>query len=314
MLPVTPAVIEFAIDPVVRIGDQGVRLETILIGVVLLVALLLAVWIGQVTPVDVTRPADDLGPSSDEHNHLRADDLLYLAIAVLPGAVVGGRIGYALNHVDYYGANPGAILDPAQGGLALSLAVVGGTLTAAGVARLLNAPIQRWLHAVTLPLLFALAGGKLALVLGGDGQGLPSDLPWATAYAGFGPWGSLLPEAPSHPAQAYEAILVFLVLAGVVSLLAGGGFARRDGRVFLLAIGGWAAARFLVAFTWRDQAVAGPLRMEQLVSLALAAAMLGVLVVRTIRERSSLASGGAASVEDGAPGGDLPDPDERPSF
>ena len=69
-----------------------------------------------------------------------------------------------------------------------------------------------------------------------------------------------------------------------------------------------------VDLTWRDQAVAGPLRMEQLVSLALAAAMLGVLVVRTIRERSSLASGGAASVEDGALGGDLPDPDERPSF
>ena len=33
---------------------------------------------------------------------LRADDLIFIAVGVVPGAVIGGRIGYGLLHLDYY--------------------------------------------------------------------------------------------------------------------------------------------------------------------------------------------------------------------
>ena len=62
------------------------------------------------------------------------------------------------------------------------------------------------MHALILPLLFVLAAGKLTMVLGGDGQGVPWDGAWATAYVGPGPWCSLAPEVPSHPSQVYEAL------------------------------------------------------------------------------------------------------------
>ena len=78
-----------------------------------------------------TRPPDAPGGEPGELNRLRADDLLYIAVSALPGAVIGGRLGYALLHLDYYGANPGALLDISQGGLQLSLGVVGGFVTAA---------------------------------------------------------------------------------------------------------------------------------------------------------------------------------------
>ena len=129
-----------------------------------------------------------------------------------------------------------AIVDPAQGSLELSLAIVGGTLSGAYVAGLLGAPIGRWLRAAALPLLFVLGSGKLAMVLGGSGQGLPSDLPWATAYVGPGPWGSLAPALPSHPSQLYEGIATLAVLAVLTLALA-------SGRI-VLATGGSSSPRW----------------------------------------------------------------------
>ena len=167
-----------------------------------------------------TRSTEEAGPDEAGLNHLRADDLLYVAVAALPGAVIGGRLGYALVHLDYYTANSSALLDVTQGSLSLSLAVVGGFLTASIVAGLLGAPVGRWMHALVLPLLLALAGGKLAMALGGSGQGVPWGGDWATAYLGPGPWGSLAPAIPSHPSQVYEALatvgvlLVMIVPAG----------------------------------------------------------------------------------------------------
>jgi len=201
---------------------------------------------------------------------LRMDDLAFAIVGAVPGAIFGGRLGYVLDHLDFYGANPGAIIDPAQGGLTLTLAVPFSILTGVVIARLLGAPIGRWMHAIALPLLFALAAGKAVGVLGATGQGSLSDLAWATAYLGPGPWGSIAPDLPAHPSQVYEAILVGFAVVGVAYASRFDVVARRDGGALFVALGLWAAARFLVAFTWRDPAVVGPLRIEQLQALVVA--------------------------------------------
>jgi prolipoprotein diacylglyceryltransferase len=252
-------VIQLAFDPVLRLSDTAsVRYETIGLGIVLFIGLVLAARIGSGTP--------SIGPYVPAPG-LRIDDLVFCVVGAVPGAIVGGRIGSVLDHLDYYRANPGAIFDPNQGALSLTLAVPFGLLTAAVIARLLGAPVARWLHAAALPLLFVLAAGKLVGVLGGTGQGLPSDLPWATAYSGPGPWGSLAAEIGSQPAQVYEALLVTLAVGGLVVASRLEVVARRDGAAMFVALGLWAIARFLVGFTWRDSAVLGPLRTEQLLAL-----------------------------------------------
>jgi phosphatidylglycerol:prolipoprotein diacylglycerol transferase len=187
----------------------------------------------------------------------------------VPGALLGGRLGYVLDHLDYYRANPASITDFTQGALGLTFAVPLGILTGAIIARLIGAPVARWLHAAAFPLLFVLAAGKFAGFLGGTGQGLPSDLPWATSYTGTGPWGSLAPEVASHPAQVYEALLVTLAIAVLIVLSRLDVIRRRDGGAMFMALALWAGARFLVAFTWRDAVILGPLRVDQLLSLLL---------------------------------------------
>jgi phosphatidylglycerol:prolipoprotein diacylglycerol transferase len=324
VLPVT-AVIELSFSPVASIGGVDVRLETLALAAVIAVALLLAVLATRSTPVDLGLPTDALDEDG-EPNHLRADDLLYVAVAALPGAVVGGRLGYVLLHLDYYTANQGAVLDIGQGGFELALAVVGGTLTAAIVATMLGGSVGRWMSALILPLLLALAGGKLALVLGGNGQGLPWDGRWATAYLGPGPWGSLAPAIPSHPAQVYEAVATTLVLLVLMMVLAAGAFQRRGAGVFLLGIALWALARAAVATTWRDPAVIGELNMGQVIALGVAAGALLLLaateVVAHLRRRRPAGAEPAAGesrarpepavAPPGTSAPDWPDPATRP--
>ena len=326
MLPlVAPsAVIELSFDPIITVGGVSVRLETLGVALAILVSLIVAALVARRTPIDTARPAEALGLEPGELNHLRRDDLLYIAVAAVPGAVVGGRLGYALLHLDYYGTNLPALLDIGGGGLQLSLGVVGGFLTASVVAALLGAPVGRWMHALVLPLLLALAGGKAAMVLGGTGQGQLSDASWATVYLGPGPWGSLAPELPSHPAQAYEALATVVVILVTMWFVALDAFKGRNGGAFLLGIGLWAVARALVATTWRDPEVLGPLRMDQVISIVIAcvafALMATVGATSVARGRRASRGGLAGAADDpaesatatGDDGVDWPDPASRP--
>jgi phosphatidylglycerol:prolipoprotein diacylglycerol transferase len=259
---VPTASIVFEFDPLLRLSDGiVVRWQT--------VALVLVIAAGLIVAGLLAR-----------REGLRADDLLFIAVATVPGAVVGGRIGYVLLHLDYYGANTTAILDPGQGSLELSLAVVGGVLSGSYVAALLGAPLGRWMRAAILPLLFVLGAGKLTMVLGGAGQGLPADLAWATAYAGAGPWSSLAATLPSHPAQAYEGIGTLMLVLGLTLALAGGAFGVRDSRPFLVGLGGWAVIRALASLAWRDPVVVAGLNAAGLIAAVIAIASgLGYLVV-----------------------------------
>jgi phosphatidylglycerol---prolipoprotein diacylglyceryl transferase len=260
------AVIAFDFDPYLHLGDGVVRWETLGIAVGIFAALMLAA----------------IGARTME---LRVDDLLFVVLGVVPGAVLGGRVGYVLLHPDFFAARPAAILDPGVGSLELGLAVVGGALTGGVVAALLDGTVGRWLHIAALPTLVALGVGKLAMVLGGRGQGVPSTDPWATAYLGPGPWGSLAAGVPSVPAQVFEGLATLGVLVLVMGVLAVPGLRRPDGRAFFAGVGLWALTRLVVASTWRDPIVAGPFRMEQLIDLGIFVACVVGIVILIVRER-----------------------------
>lgn len=298
-MPVSAIALDF--DPYFRIAGFVVRLETVALAVAILVSIALAgLLAGRTLAGSPERPG----------GHLRRDDLVFILLGIVPGAVIGGRLGYVLLYPEYYRANPALTIDPASGGLQLSLAILGGMLTGAYVASLFDAPVGRWLHAAALPLLVGLGLGKLAMALGGDGQGAPTDLPWATAYLGGWAWDSLGPAIPSHPAQLYEAAATGVVLVILASARFVGVLGRPDGRLFFAALGGWAIGRFLVAFTWRDEQVVGSLRMDQLFSLGLAAVcVIALLAVPVLARRSRGRPHGSGE-------SDLswPDPETRPRF
>lgn len=294
-------------DPLLRVGDLSLQIATLVLAAVVAEAILLAARIAASTPAVGGGPRSFVRGSS-----LRLDDLLFIVLGVVPGAVLGGRLDHVLANLAFYSANPDAILDPSRGGLGLGLAVVGGVLTGAVVVRLLEASVGRWAHAAALPMLFAIAGGRLVQAISGSGQGAPSDAPWATSYVGPGPWGSLGPAIASHPSQVYEGALTLVVLVVVGALVAGGAFARRDGQALALAIGLWAAVRAVAASTWRDDSVLAGLNAGQLIAIVVA---LGCGVALVLRRRVRNEARHTGPAVEGAPSGvTWPDPAERPRF
>jgi len=284
------AVIAFDFDPLVHIGSSlTVRWQTL--------ALALVVFVCLSTMGTLARRA-----------RLRADDLVYIAIGAAPGTIVAGRVGYALLVPEAFAVGPTSLIDPAVGGLELGLGVVGGIASAAVVATLLGSSVGRWAHITTIPLLVAIAGGKLSMVLGGSGQGSFFDGAWATAFLGPGPWISLAPAVPSHPAQVYEAIGA--ALAALVVLVAGslGAFSAKDGTRLLVGVAAWCVTRAAVTTVWRDPAVAGPLPVGGVLALAIAVgAIVGALLIGVWLPRRR-----GAHDESAAPA--WPDPETRPPF
>jgi prolipoprotein diacylglyceryltransferase len=285
------AVIAFDFDPLLRIGDGlVVRWQTVALAAVIGASLIVAGILAR-------RAA------------LRPDDLLYIAVGAVPGAVIGGRLGQLAIMPEAFGGGPLTLFDPAIGGLELGLGVVGGCLTGAYVGSLLGAPVGRWAHTLALPLLVALGAGKLAMALGGSGQGWPLDAAWATAYLGSGPWSSLAPELPSHPAQLYEGF-ASLVLA-LVLVFAGVGEARtaRHGRLLLIVVGAWAAIRTVVSVAWRDPVVLGPLPVGGVLAggIAIGATVALLATAAWTRRRAGRARAGGDEPS-------WPDPETRPQF
>lgn len=260
------AVLAFDFDPLLHLGDGAVRWETVAIAGAVFVAIVLA-GIGA------------------RRRGLRVDDLLFVVLGVVPGAVVGGRLGYVLLHPGFFQAVPSRILDPGVGSLELTLGVVGGALTGALVALLLDGRPGSWLQLAALPTLVVLGLGKLATVLGGTGQGLATTGEPATAYLGAGPWGSLGPSIPSIPSQALEAGATVVILIGVAGLSLIPALRRSDGRLFLVGLAGWSVARAVVASTWRDPVVAGPLRAEQVIDALVALGSLALAILLGVVNR-----------------------------
>ena len=279
------AAFTFGFDASVQLGDFVVRWQTLGVAVAVLAGLAWCALIAGRTPAFDTwigQRADGSDVSGGVW-HMRRDDLLFIVLGVLPGAVVLGRVGYGLLHADWYAPDWRQLLDPSTGSVELTGAVAGGALTGIYVAALLDAPVARWLHVAIRPLLLTLALGKAAAVLGGDGQGLLQvNGGFATAYAGAGPWGSAGAALPAIPSQLLEAGMDVAVL-GLVALLGWRtGLRRADGRLFAVGLAAWALGRALVATTWRDEAVLGPLKGEQLISLAVAAVAAGAALAATL--------------------------------
>ncbi len=254
MLPL----LELAFDPFLRIGELVVRWQALLVALGVLAALLVAAV--------SARSERTRGPG---RSSLRLDDLLYLTLGILPGAIIGARLVHALGYLEVYAAQPGLLLDTSRGGFSLLGVVVGGTLTGGYVASLLDGSARRWAAVAAPSTLIALGIGKVGQFLGGGGQGVFWDGPWAVAFSGPGPWLSAGASVPAHPVALYEALWSF---AGIPIVL----WLRRravpvpGGRPFLAAVAWFLVGRLLLGALWRDDRIIGPLNVEQaLAGLAL---------------------------------------------
>ncbi|MBS0242715.1 MAG: prolipoprotein diacylglyceryl transferase [Proteobacteria bacterium] len=162
-------------------------------------------------------------------------DDLFIWVAL--GVVIGGRLGHVLLYEPgYFLSHPLDILQIWRGGMAFHGGMLGTILAMWLFARHMKVSALSVMDLVSAAVPIGLFFGRIANFINAEVVGLPSRVPWAMVFPGYGP-------EPRHPAQLYESLLegfvLFLILRWMI-------YHRRAlhtpgviGAVFLIGYGGF---------------------------------------------------------------------------
>ena len=201
------------------------------------------------------------------------DDALFWSIIA---GLVGARLYYDVQSgALYYLTHPVHILAFWEGGMAYFGAVFSVSGLLLGLAWRRHLPF--WVLADGAALFGAVGQpiGRIGNVFNGDILGYPSNLPWAIAYTD--PHTLAIQRGVGYqPANVYE--LLVAVAIGLLVLWWSKRL-RRPGTLFLLYVGIYAAAQFLVFFLRAQPVIALGLRQAQWTSLAVLVVLIPVVLI-----------------------------------
>ena len=167
--------------------------------------------------------------------------------------VIGGRVLYALDHLEIFARSPASIFSPNPQLFDPFLGGAAAIVTMLVYGQRSKLPFWQTLDALT-PLLAALMVGLGAAHLAeGSAFGKETSLPWGIAVNGV----------TRHPSQVYEIAFAFFIL----NLIGTRGPLPRAGAQFLTFLAWTSAARlFLEAFRGDSALVFGSLRLAQVLA------------------------------------------------
>lgn len=198
------------------------------------------------------------------------------AVWGLFGGLAGAKLLWVAEH-----AGEAAFTDLlfARGGLSWYGGFIGGVGVGFLVIGAQRWPVVPTLAAVTPPLAFGHAIGRIGCLLVGDDYGRPTDLPWGMAFPEELPPTTV----PVHPTQLYEAGLLVLLGWALTRW-------RRHGISAERILGGYlffaAATRFGIEFIRVNERVLFGLSIAHVVSLIVAAGGAGLIVGHARRRPS----------------------------
>lgn len=199
------------------------------------------------------------------------------AIWVGAAALVGGRVLYVLqNELGTLTEHPAHVFMVWMGGLSFYGGLIGALIALAVFAHRRGIPLLAALDVAAPGAAIGQAIGHLGCLIGGDSSGIPTDLPWAVIYRN--PNAMAPQNIPLHPTQAYEAILLAALFAGLWlgrERLASLG----DGVLASAYLFGLAAIRFGLFFLRDEPAVFLGLKTAQWLGLGIAVFAVVVFIV-----------------------------------
>lgn len=182
------------------------------------------------------------------------NDIIDLALVILPCAIIGARAYYVIFEWSYYSAHPDMILAFRQGGLAIHGGVIGGLIGGYIVCKVKKLNFSDLADMVAMPLILGQAIGRWGNFINQEAHGGPTNLPW----------GIMVDGVKVHPTFLYESIWNLSVFA--LLLLT---FKKRKfyGEHFLKYMIFYSIGRFFIEGLRTDSLMLGPLRMAQVISL-----------------------------------------------
>ncbi len=189
------------------------------------------------------------------------EDVLDIALWMLPIGVIGARVYYVLFNLDYYDTFS-SMLDIRSGGLAIHGGLIFGMITIIVICRRKKIAPLNVLDCFIPTVALAQAIGRWGNFFNGEAHGGPTDLPWAILVD-----GELV-----HPTFLYESIwclLLFILLSWFDK-----NKRTANGQTFSLYLILYSIERFFVESLRTDSLMIGPFRQAQVISVC--AIILGI--------------------------------------
>jgi len=241
-------------------------------GILMALAIIVALWIGH-------RQARKEG--------LPADDIISAGQWAILAGLVGARLYEVIFNWDYYGRFPSKIIAVWEGGLAMHGGLIVGPIVGAWLASRWKLPVLRAFDIAAPAAAIGQAIGRWGNFFNEEAFGAPTALPWKLYISpphrppGYGRFEFF------HPTFLYESLWNLLVFVVLVALLRGR-FARQPGALFFSYIGLYSIGRFAIESVRLDSFWLGPFRVAQLASvIGIAVAIAGLAWTR----RRALAEG-----------------------
>lgn len=194
---------------------------------------------------------------------MTADDVYTIALAAVPGGIIGARLLYAAENWHLFANNPLGVLAINEGGISIYGAVIGGTIAGALYAKLSNRPLGLLADRAMIGLLLGQGIGRIGDIVNGEHHGVPAgDFPLSVRYTHpqtLGEFGQTV-----HLAVGYELIYDFVMTGFLIWFLKR---QPRDGMTFVLYQVIYGFGRLWVGFFRKDTLVFANLGMAQTLGL-----------------------------------------------
>ncbi len=193
--------------------------------------------------------------SKRAHEHgIKDEDVLDIALWMLPIGVIGARLYYVLFNLDMY-HSVGDALNIRNGGLAIHGGLIFGAITVWLVCRHKHIHTLNVLDLFVPTIALAQSLGRWGNFFNGEAHGGPTDLPW----------GILVDGVKVHPTFLYESMWCLFLFF----FLTWWDRNRRKayGQTFSLYLILYSAERFLVESLRTDSLMIGPFKQAQVISL-----------------------------------------------
>lgn len=208
---------------------------------------------------------------------LEKDTSINLALICVPVGIICARIYYVAFSWDYYAAHPSEILDIRGGGIAIYGAVIGGAIAVWLYSRVKKVPFGSLADLVAPGLAFGQAVGRWGNFLNQEAYGMAV----ANPKLQFFPVSVWIEGSGWHCATFfYESLWCALVCAFLL-VAERKNFFRKRGDIFGAYLFLYALERCLVEGLRTDSLYFGPLRVSQLLSLAVLLVFTLALALRT---------------------------------
>ncbi|WP_270504783.1 prolipoprotein diacylglyceryl transferase [Paraclostridium sordellii] len=185
---------------------------------------------------------------------IKEDNILDLAIIVIPVGLICARLYYVIFNWEYYASNPSQVFNFRGGGMAIHGALIGGVLAGYLFSRYKKINFFKLADTVIIGMPLAQAIGRWGNFINKEAHGGPTNLPW----------GIMVDGVKVHPTFLYESIWDFGIFVFLWMFRKKKSY---EGQIIVLYAILYSLGRFFIEGLRTDSLMIGPLRMAQVISL-----------------------------------------------